>query len=136
MRRQIITKNAYALMQDKTELLRGDFASISIIHRNLTGQNPVSPGYVEMMEKQLEMTIEASRLWIDNRISVPKNRVERRDIAKLHSLGGRYVYEVNPDRQQFFCETSTAWEVWDETEQLQFVRRWPKKRISWVIPKA
>jgi hypothetical protein len=43
-------------MQDRTELLRGDFESISIIHRNLAGENPVSTGYVEMMEKQLEMT--------------------------------------------------------------------------------
>lgn len=128
-------KNAYALMQDKTELLRGDFASISIIHRNLTGQNPVSTGYVEMMEKQLEMTIDASKLWIDKRISVPKSRVQRGDVATLHSLSGRYVYELDSDRQQFFCETPAAWELWDETEQLQRVRRWPKKRISWVILK-
>ena len=69
MQRHKLTKNAYALMQDKTELLRGDFESISIIHRNLIGQNPVSPGYVEMMEKQLEMTIDASKLWVDKRIS-------------------------------------------------------------------
>ncbi len=128
-------KNAYALMQNKTELLRGDFESISIIHRNLTGQNPVSPGYVGMMEKQLDMTIDAAKLWIDKRISVPKSRVQRGDIAKLHSLSGRYVYELDPDRQQFFCETTAAWELWDETEQLQRVQRWPKKQISWVIPK-
>jgi hypothetical protein len=123
-------------MQDTTELLLGDFESISIIHRNLTGQNPVSPGYVEMMTTQLQTTIDPAKLWIDKRISVPKNRVQRRDIVQLHSLSGRYVYEINPDRQQFFCETPAAWELWDETEQLQLVRRWPKKRISWVIPKS
>jgi len=108
----------------------------TIIHRNLTGQNPVSPGYFEMMTTQLQTNIDPAKLWIDKRISVPKNRAERRDIAKLYSLSGRYVYELNPGRQQFFCETSAAWELWDETEQLQLVRRWPKKRISWVIPKG
>lgn len=123
-------------MQDTTELLQGDFASISIIYRNLTGQNPVSPGYVEMMAEKLQTTIDPAKLWIGKRISVPKSRVERRDIAKLFSLSGRYVYEPDPDRQQFFCETSAAWELWDETEQLQRVQRWPAKRISWVIPKG
>ena len=54
-------------MQDKTELLQGDPASISIIYRNLTGQNPVSPGYLEMMNKELETTIEPAKLWIDER---------------------------------------------------------------------
>jgi hypothetical protein len=88
-----------------------------------------------MMEKQLELTINASTLWINKRISLPKSRVQRCDIAKLHSLSGRYVYELDPDRQQFFCETPAAWELWDETEQLQRVQRWPKKQISWVIPK-
>ena len=116
-------------------MLRGDVESISIVHRNLTGQNPVSPGYVEMMEKQFELTIDASKLWIDKRISLPKSRVQRADVATLHSLSGKYVYELDSDRQQFFCETSSAWELWDETEQLQRVRRWPKKRISWVILK-
>ena len=49
---------------DKIELLRGDHASISIIYRNLTGQNPVSPGYMEMMNKELGITIDPSKLWI------------------------------------------------------------------------
>jgi len=135
MTRHRSTKNTHALIQDRTELLRGDVESISIVHRNLTGQNPVSPGYVEMMEKQFELTIDASKLWIDKRISLPKSRVQRADVATLHSLSGKYVYELDSDRQQFFCETSSAWELWDETEQLQRVRRWPKKRISWVILK-
>jgi hypothetical protein len=39
-------------MHGKAELLRGDHASISIIYRNLTGQNPVSPGYKEMMNNE------------------------------------------------------------------------------------
>jgi hypothetical protein len=51
-------------MHDKTELLHGDHASISIIYRNLTGQNPVSPGYMEMMNKELGITIDPSKLWI------------------------------------------------------------------------
>jgi hypothetical protein len=54
-------------MQDQTELLQGDHASISIIYRNLTGQNPVSPGYLEMMNEKLEITIEPSKLWIGKR---------------------------------------------------------------------
>jgi len=112
-----------------------DVESILIVHRNLTGQNPVSPGYVEMMEKQLELTIDASKLWIDKRMSVPNSRVQRGDVATLHSLSGRYVYELDSDRPQFFCETPAAWELWDETGQLHRVQRWPKKRISWVILK-
>ena len=59
------TKNTHALMHDNTELLRGDPASISIIYRNLTGQNDVTRGYMEMMNKMLEVTIEPSKLWID-----------------------------------------------------------------------
>lgn len=58
------TKNTHALMHDKTELLRGDHATISIIFRNLTGQNPVSPGYMEMMNEELGITIDPSKLWI------------------------------------------------------------------------
>ena len=59
------TKNTDALMQDHIELLRGDPETICIIYRNLTGQNPVSPGYFEMMNEMLEFTIEPSNLWID-----------------------------------------------------------------------
>jgi hypothetical protein len=51
-------------MHGKTELLHGDHTSISIIYRNLTGQNPVSPGYMEMMNKELGITIDPSKLWI------------------------------------------------------------------------
>lgn len=58
------TKTTHALMHDKTELLRGDHATISIIFRNLTGQNPTSPGYMEMMNQELGMTIDPSKLWI------------------------------------------------------------------------
>jgi len=32
------------------------------------------------MEKQLELTIDASKLWIDKRISVPNSRVQRGDV--------------------------------------------------------
>ena len=39
-------------MQGKTELLRGDRESITIIYRNLTGQNPVSPNYLTMMQEK------------------------------------------------------------------------------------
>jgi len=62
-------------------------------------------------------------------------RVERRNIATLYSLTGMYMYDLNPDRKQFFCETRAAWELWDETELLARVRRWPKTRIGFVIPK-
>ena len=51
-------------MHDKTELLRGDHATISIIFRNLTGHNPVSPGYMEMMNQELGITVDPSKLWI------------------------------------------------------------------------
>lgn len=61
------TKNTHALMHDKTELLRGDHATISIIFRNLTGQNPVSPGYMEMMNQELGITLDPSKLWIGKR---------------------------------------------------------------------
>jgi hypothetical protein len=54
-------------MHDKTELLRGDHATISIIFRNLTGQNPVSPGYKEMMNHELGITVYPSKLWIGKR---------------------------------------------------------------------
>jgi hypothetical protein len=64
MPRQKQTKNTHALMHGKTELLTGDHTSISIIYRNLTGQNPVSPGYIEMMNKQFGITVEPSKLWI------------------------------------------------------------------------
>ena len=59
------TKNTHALMHENTELLRGDPATISIIYRNLTGQNVVSPGYIEMMSEMVEITIQPSKLWID-----------------------------------------------------------------------
>lgn len=62
-------------------------------------------------------------------------RVERRNIATLYSATGAYAYELNPERNQFFCETPAAWELWDETELLQRVHRWSKKRIGFVIPK-
>jgi hypothetical protein len=55
-------------MHGKTELLYGDEASISIIFRNLTGQNPVSPGYFEMMNKELGISIDPSELWIGKKI--------------------------------------------------------------------
>ena len=58
------TKDTHALMHGKTELFNGDHTSISIIYRNLTGQNPVSPGYMEMMNKELGITIDPSKLWI------------------------------------------------------------------------
>jgi hypothetical protein len=67
MPKQTRTKSTHALMQDKTELLQGDHASISIIYRNLTGQNPVSTSYLEMMNKKFEITIEPSKLWIGKR---------------------------------------------------------------------
>jgi hypothetical protein len=51
-------------MHGKVELLCGDHASILIIYRNLTGQNPVSPGYMEMMNEELGITIDPSKLWI------------------------------------------------------------------------
>lgn len=53
-----------SLMQDKTELLRGDRESITIIYRNLTGQNPVSPNYLTMLQEKLDVTIDPQRLWI------------------------------------------------------------------------
>jgi hypothetical protein len=59
------TKNTHALMQENTELLRGDPTSISILYRNLTGQNVVNPGYIEMMNEMLEITIDPSKLWIN-----------------------------------------------------------------------
>jgi hypothetical protein len=59
------TRNTPALMQENTELLRGDPETISIIYRNLTGQNVVSPGYIEMMNEMLEITIDPSKLWIN-----------------------------------------------------------------------
>ena len=136
MKRHRSSKNTHALIQDRTELLRGDFESISIIHRNLTGQNPVSPGYLEMMIQQLQTTIDPAKLSIEALVLRSFSRVERRDIARLYSLSGRYIYELDPDRQQFFCKTSAAWELWDETDQLQRVQRWPAKGISWVIPKS
>ena len=51
-------------MQGKTELLRGDRESITIIYRNLTGQNQVSPNYLTMMQEKLGMTIDPIKLWI------------------------------------------------------------------------
>ena len=59
------TRNTHALMQENTELLRGDPETISIIYRNLTGQNVVSTGYIEMMNEMLEITIDPSKLWIN-----------------------------------------------------------------------
>ncbi len=53
-----------SLMQGKTELLRGDRESITIIYRNLTGQNPVSPNYLTMMQEKLGVTIDPKRLRI------------------------------------------------------------------------
>ena len=53
-----------SLMQGKSELLRGDRESITIIYRNLTGQNPVSPNYLTMMQEKLGMTIDPIKLWI------------------------------------------------------------------------
>jgi len=71
----------------------------------------------------------------DSPITLITRRTERRDIARLYTAGGRYLYDLNPDRNQFFCETPAAWELWDETDLLQRVRRWPKERIGFVIPK-
>ena len=68
MPKQKRTKDTHALMHGKTELLYGDHTSISIIFRNLTGQNPVSPGYFEMMNKELGITIDPSKLWIGRKI--------------------------------------------------------------------
>ncbi len=53
-----------SLMQAKIELLRGDRESITIIYRNLTGQNPVSPNYLEMMQEKLGVIIEPKKLRI------------------------------------------------------------------------
>jgi hypothetical protein len=53
-----------SLMQGKTELLRGDRQSITIIYRNLTGQNPVSPNYQTMMQEKLGVIIEPKKLRI------------------------------------------------------------------------
>jgi hypothetical protein len=58
------TQNTHALMHGRTELLRGDQTSISVIYRNLTGQNRTSPGYLEMMNKNLKVTIKPDRLSI------------------------------------------------------------------------
>jgi hypothetical protein len=63
-------------------------------------------------------------------------RVERRNIATLYSAAGMYMYDLNPERKQFFCETRAAWELWDETDLLARVHRWPKTRIGFVIPKS
>ena len=59
------TKNTHALMHDKSELLKGDETSVSIIYQNLTGQNAVSPGYIEMMNREFGITVEPSKLWIN-----------------------------------------------------------------------
>lgn len=64
MPRRKRNKHTHALMHGKVELLCGDHASILIIYRNLTGQNPVSPGYMEMMNEELGITIDPSKLWI------------------------------------------------------------------------
>ena len=60
--------NEHALMHDETELLKGDQTSISIIYRNLTGQNPVGPAYIEMMNKQFGISVDPSKLWIREEI--------------------------------------------------------------------
>ena len=52
-------------MHDKSELLKGDETSISIICNNLTGQNPVGPGYIEMMNREFGITVEPLKLWIN-----------------------------------------------------------------------
>jgi hypothetical protein len=57
-------QNTHALMHGRTELLRGDHTSISVIYRNLTGQNRTSAGYLEMMNKNLKVTIKPDRLSI------------------------------------------------------------------------
>jgi hypothetical protein len=59
------TKYTHALMHNKSELLKGDETSISIIYNNLTGQNPVGPGYIEMMNREFGITVEPSKLWIN-----------------------------------------------------------------------
>ena len=64
MPRQKQTNNTHALMHDGTELLEGDHTSISIIYRNLTGQNPLRPGYIEMMNNEFGFMVEPSKLWI------------------------------------------------------------------------
>jgi hypothetical protein len=60
-------RHIHALMHGNTELLQGDQASISIIFRNLTGLNPTSPGYIEMMNEKLGVTIDPKRLSIKTR---------------------------------------------------------------------
>ena len=53
-----------SLLHGRTELLRGDRESITIVYRNLTGQNPVSPGYMRMMEERLGIVIHPKKLRI------------------------------------------------------------------------
>jgi len=56
--------NQISLLHGRTELLRGDRETITIVYRNLTGQNPVSPGYMRMMEERLGIIIHPKKLRI------------------------------------------------------------------------
>ena len=65
------------------------------------------------------------------------NRRERRDIGRLYSYGMRYVYEADPEWNQYFCETEKAWELWgpilDKDASPIRIKRWPKTRISFAF---
>ena len=36
---------------------------------------------------------------------------------------------------QMFYSTPKAWEIWQETPTLRFIKRIPRKRVFWVIEK-
>jgi len=62
-----------------------------------------------------------------------RERIERRDIEAIRTA--TLHIELNPDRKQYFCETGAAYEIWDETGLLYFVKRIPKSRVIWVFEK-
>src|SRR5437016_1982703 len=76
-------------MQGKTELLRGDRESITIIYRNLTGQNQVSPNYLTMMQEKLGMPIDPIKLSLDRPRSLVK-RTSNRSILRPLILSFTY----------------------------------------------
>lgn len=63
----------------------------------------------------------------------PNHRVERRNIKRL--VTARYVIVLT--KNQYFCETKAAYEIWEEGEGalLHRVKRISKKSVLWVIPK-
>lgn len=54
----------------------------------------------------------------------------RTDITALRSLNNLYVL----GKDQFFCETPKAYEIWGKRNGLEYrVTRLPKKSIYWVF---